>query len=320
MRGWTKVVGLSVIAAAVATALAGMLWFSLYDYTFTAARTRVVYDDVERFESVIARLPSDERSWPIFLDEEYLARGTRGLRRYQARYGLTGELLANMVAVDRRGWRSCRLTNYVRAVEGDIRRGLAGFEALYPRALFPAVFFVVGRHRAGGMNEAAGIVVAAELYRDDLTNCNREATHTSSEIPCLVVHELVHFNQATRSPIDYFRPGDNLARAVKEGSADFLAELAVGCHINAEAHAWGRAREAELWQAFQKILDSRDGGDWFYVKPEGQRPQDLGYFVGYNIVRAFYERAADKERAVQQIMNIADYGAFLAESGYAGGN
>ena len=57
MRRWAKVVGLGVIGVAVATAVAGLLWFSLYDYTFAAARTRLVYEDVERFESVIARLP-----------------------------------------------------------------------------------------------------------------------------------------------------------------------------------------------------------------------------------------------------------------------
>jgi hypothetical protein len=130
MRRWAKVVGLGVIGVAVATAVAGLLWFSLYDYTFAAARTRLVYEDVERFESVIARLPSDERSWPSFLDEEYLGRGTRGLRRYQASYGLTVKRLANMIAGHPAGWHPCRLTDHIKAVDGDVRRGLAGFEAL----------------------------------------------------------------------------------------------------------------------------------------------------------------------------------------------
>jgi hypothetical protein len=45
----------------------------------------------------------------------------------------------------------------------------------------------------------------------------------------------------------------------------------------------------------------------------------MGYWVGYRIARAYYDRAADKRRALNEILTIRDFDAFLAASGYAGG-
>jgi hypothetical protein len=320
MKRSIRRLGLAAVAFVVMGALGGSLWFVGQGYSFSAAGSDLVYEDLERFEAVIARLPPDRDQWARWLEEEYLLQGSRGLRAFTATHRVTGERLAGMIGDGREAWMSCRLSDHVSAQEAGIRRALGSFEVLYPRALFPRIFFVVGGERAGGQNGAAGIVVSAELYRGDLANCptGSEGLRTSSEIPCLVIHELVHFNQAARSPIAYARRWNNLARAIKEGSADFIAELAAGCHINAEAHAWGEAREADLWREFTAVLDSHDTGEWFFVKPDTDRPRDVGYFLGYRIVRAFYERAEDKQDAIRRIMSISDYPAFLARSGYRG--
>ncbi len=301
-----------------ATAVA---WVWINGYAFSAAHARLVYDDLERFDAALGRLPDGQDGWPGAFDEHYLAHATRGLRTYAKTYDVTGERLARMVARDPDGWASCRLADHLKATEADVRRGLAGFEALYPRAIFPPVYYVAGGARAGGMNGVAGVMIGAELYREDRDGCVGRplVVRPSTEIPCIVVHELVHFNHAAATPITYFRQWNNLARAIKEGAAEFLAELAAGCHINARAHAWGRPREAELWAEFEQVLDSHTTGDWFWVEPEGERPADLGYFIGYNIVRAFYDRTPDKAEAVRRILNVSDYRGFLADSGYSGG-
>ena len=38
--------------------------------------------------------------------------------------------------------------------------------------------------------------------------------------------------------------------------------------------------------------------------------------MGYRICQAYYEAQADKKQAVHDILNISDYPAFLAASGY----
>ena len=58
-------------------------------------------------------------------------------------------------------------------------------------------------------------------------------------------------------------------------------------------------------------------GDWLWKQPAtSDQPQDLGYAIGARIVESYYESAADKGKAAQQIMAITDYPAFLALSGY----
>ena len=40
---------------------------------------------------------------------------------------------------------------------------------------------------------------------------------------------------------------------------------------------------------------------------------DLGYWVGYRIVKSYYQHAADKRRAIRDILEMSDPKAFLAD-------
>jgi hypothetical protein len=41
-----------------------------------------------------------------------------------------------------------------------------------------------------------------------------------------------------------------------------------------------------------------------------------GYWVGYRIVKAYYQQASDKRRAIREILEMSDPKAFLAKSGW----
>jgi hypothetical protein len=264
-RRWLRRLFIGLGLLALVAAAAGVAWVWIHGYAFSATSARLVYEDLERFDATLARVTDSPDGWPAVFDEQYLAGGTRGLRTYAKTYDVTGDRLARMIARDPGGWQACRLTDHVRAQEPAVRRALEGFERIYPRAVFPPVYFVAGGERAGGMNGAAGVMIGAELYRQDRAGCGGRplVVRPSREIPCIVVHELVHFNHAAATPHRYFREWNNLARAIKEGAADFVTELAAGCHINARAHEWGRPREAELWAEFRQVLDSHETGNWF---------------------------------------------------------
>jgi uncharacterized protein YjaZ len=55
---------------------------------------------------------------------------------------------------------------------------------------------------------------------------------------------------------------------------------------------------------------------WLYQSKDKNRPQDLGYWMGYQIVKAFYGNMEDKEKAVFEILNIKNFPEFLFKSGY----
>lgn len=65
------------------------------------------------------------------------------------------------------------------------------------------------------------------------------------------------------------------------------------------------------------MLKSHDTGDWFWRIPEnGERPPDLGYFLGYRIAKAFYDRSPSKEKAIAHLIHPSDYEQILDQSEY----
>jgi hypothetical protein len=56
------------------------------------------------------------------------------------------------------------------------------------------------------------------------------------------------------------------------------------------------------------------GGD---ITSASSRPADLGYYAGFRITQAYYERQGDRRRASRDILTIAAFPQFLAASGYA---
>ena len=73
---------------------------------------------------------------------------------------------------------------------------------------------------------------------------------------------------------------------------DFLCELLIGRHINHHIHVWALPREAELWAEFRQVMHEEGAGGWLYGGTDAtERPADPGYFIGYRIAQANYERA-----------------------------
>ncbi len=65
-------------------------------------------------------------------------------------------------------------------------------------------------------------------------------------------------------------------------------------------------------------MDKRDLSDWIYNSKPGN-PGDLGYWVGYRIVKSYYQNASDKRQALRDIIGLQDARAFLARSGWRPG-
>ncbi|MEQ1493720.1 MAG: DUF2268 domain-containing putative Zn-dependent protease [Terricaulis sp.] len=89
-----------------------------------------------------------------------------------------------------------------------------------------------------------------------------------------------------------------MSQSLNEGAAEFLAELVSGRIANGHLIDWTMGHELAIEQRFEREMRGRDLSDWLYNgvgTPDA--PGDLGYWVGYRIVRAFYERHSDKRRA-----------------------
>lgn len=260
---------------------------------------RIVTSDVALFWEVLDAGSDETLAERLHCD--YLRQGSDAVRDFIPMRIVSGERLAETVTQSRERYEAARRSSLtVAETEPAIRAVFHEMKALYPDAIFPDVFFVVGRLNTGGMISQRGLLIGAEMYRDH------------SGVHSIVAHELIHYQQR---PI----PADQrtlLAQSIMEGSADFVAELISGDHTNHRAHEYGLARERELWDEFSEIMHGSDFTGWLYGNPPEGRPADLGYFIGYRIAQAYYARAGADRQAVWDILNVTDYVELLERSGY----
>lgn len=260
---------------------------------------RLVTSDITLFWNVVTRAPDD--SLETWLQRGYLDAGTVGLRDFIPNRILSASALATHYRRVRARYDSVRSsTERVVEAEPAIRKAFHEFKRIYPEAVFPDVYFVIGRFNSGGTASRNGLLIGAEMYRDP------------HRLPSIVAHELIHFQQVGLAVQPTL-----LVQSFREGSADFVGEMIAGVHINNRAHAYGLAHERELWDEFKAAMTGRSYAGWMYGDPPGERPADLGYFIGYRIAQSYYSSAADKSAALRDIVRGADVEAILAKSGYA---
>lgn len=261
---------------------------------------RLVMSDVRRFWSLYDRA-NDEAQLAELLRTEYLEKGTQALRDFVPYRILGPDSLAALVFRRREMYEAARERSLrVLELERAIRAPWYALEFLYPSAVYPDVYFLIGRFNSGGTVSPRGSLIGAEMLPDP------------EDVPRLVVHELVHFQQPDVPPGE----PQLLAQVIREGAADFIAELASGRPPTDAYMAYGGEHEAELWAEFQEAMEGSSFSGWLYGGQPAGRPADLGYFLGYRIAEAYYRRAGDKRRAVADIISTTDYLRFLRESGY----
>jgi uncharacterized protein YjaZ len=173
---------------------------------------------------------------------------------------------------------------------------------------------------AGSTAQEPGLLIGVDQKACDpgvddseLTLVQRNRCASATELPGLIVHELIHNNQ---QPQD----GTLLSAAIREGMADFVAELVTGSlGSNARLHRYGNAHEQELWTAFARDMGGANTKNWLAnpAQETVEKPCDLGYYVGYKICQAYYTQAADGNRALAELLQTKDFPALLQRSGYA---
>jgi hypothetical protein len=255
------------------------------------------------------------------LERDYLRPGSPGLKDFTRSRIQDADALAKAISAHPKYYASIReSTLRVPAMEKRIRASFYALKHLHPDAVFPDVYFVIGRLTSGGTTSSRGLLIGLEMHartpktpEGELSEWHKQVLMPVEKLPVIVAHELIHFQQ--KHPLT--AKASLLAQSVIEGGADFLGELISGEHINQHLHAYGDAREVELWEEFRKEMGGTKVNAWLYNGSSSRdRPADLGYYVGYKIVESYYTRARDKRKAVGEILTIRDFAEFLKESGY----
>lgn len=233
--------------------------------------------------------------------EEYIKNGTIGLQGFIPYRIVSADSLLNMVIRNKQVYERMRgIEIKIKEQEKLIKPYFYALEYWYPNAVYPPVYFIIGRYNSGGTVSENGLLIGAEM----LTSLE--------DLPELVIHESIHFQQK-------FPQGKTnlLQQSIIEGAADFIAELVTGNKGNLEANEYGNKHKDELCKEFVELMYKDKMQDWLYgTSGKDKRPNDLGYWIGYEIVKAYFDKVEDKKLAVYNILNIEDHKRFLKESGY----
>ncbi|WP_343586810.1 DUF2268 domain-containing putative Zn-dependent protease [Flavobacterium sp.] len=231
---------------------------------------------------------------------EYIQKGSPGVKAFTENRIINADSLFTVVKKRKVGYESSR--NVLDGLSSKEKRVKAIYSSLkywYPKAKFPPIYFVYGRFNSGGTSAPEGVIIGIEKLQN------------LDGISGLIAHELIHYQQNITGK-------DMLLKwCLMEGGADFIGELISGESINQFSYKYGAQNQDKLCQEFVTRLKNTDYQDWLYgTSKKDDRPNDLGYWIGYKIIESYFNKQKDKQKAIDDILNIKDPLQFLKDSGF----
>lgn len=272
-------------------------------------------EDVARFYEVYAAAgghPTAEQ-----LQRDYIDAGSSGLIHLANIRNVTGEAMAKAIAAHPSIFADARrCMTVLPRVRSRATAALLRLGELYPKAQFPPVTIAVSRGKPVGVADSTGVMIGLEaLCAVNYLNPNIEDRFVHT-----IAHEYTHVQQALQSPALYDDPKPTvLDSSLIEGAAEFTAVLISNERKFRSPYAPAdMSRGKEIENRFLIDRDKTDLSDWI-DNGTLTEPGNLGYWVGYRIVKSYYDHAPDKRRALREILEMKDPKTFLARSGWSPG-
>ena len=252
--------------------------------------------------------PTDEQ-----LQHDYLDPGSVGLQRMAQLRNVTGASIAAAMAKRPDIYANAkRCMAVLPAGRWRVAMSLHKLGQLYPEAQFPPVTIAIGRGKPVGVTDATGVMIGLE----SLCAVTWLEPNLEDRFVHVIAHEYAHVQQAIASPTLYNDEKPTvLEESLIEGAAEFTAELTSGSVSSTDLEAITKGHEKAIETGFVADEDKTDLSKWLY-NGTLTKPGDLGYWVGYRIVKSYYEHAADKRRALRDILDMKEPKALLAKSGW----
>lgn len=294
------------------TAFAALLLATLPAASGTGPEIRTV--DVDRFYALYDATggkPDQSR-----IQRDYLDGASDGFAAFMRMRRITAERIAATMAADPGLYvRARECARHLPAIRTRLSASLGKLRTYYPEAKLPPVTLAIGRGKPVGTANADGVMIGLEA----LCAADFMVADAEDRFVHVIAHEYVHVQQAAAGSAD---TGTTVLQAsLLEGGAEFIGELMSGAVSYQHLARITRGREAAFEAGFLDDIDKpAEGSRWLYDgRGTAERPGDLGYWVGYRIVRAYYARARDKRAAVRAIIELRDPKALLAASGWRPG-
>lgn len=293
--------------------------------------TTVVTTDIDNFWIAYDQITStkDTSQQYRFLDRSFISKGTPGLNAMMAARAYTNKSYIDAIHTYPLYWNSIRKgMSKAKGYAKEITKNVEKLKVLYPSLKPAKIYFTVGAFRSGGTTMDSLVLIGSEIAMADSNAETKEFESTNrglatflktSPVNSLVftnVHEYVHTQQKTTAAQNL------LGQCVLEGVAEFLAEKATGKSSNLPALNYGKTNKMHVEEVFMSEMFNASNGFWLYSNLENEfKVRDLGYYVGYAICEAYYNKSSNKAKGIKEMIEL-DYNKqedlinFVEQSGY----
>jgi Predicted Zn-dependent protease (DUF2268) len=282
---------------------------------------KLVTTDIHNFWNAFDKAQKDtSRREQIFI-EEYFNKSSAGLKDYfVTKIGTTAAFTKNQAGKPEFYKAIRKNTLSIDTMKGTIYQYFEKLKSIYDEASFPDIYFLVGRWNSAGTVSDNGLLLGVdqvsktpEIPTQELSLWEKNNFNDLQNIPVIVMHELIHFQQQKIKEDTTL-----LSYALIEGMADFICELVTGKNPSQRLQDYAQTRSKEIWEDFKKEMLLDRVYNWLFNgdKETKDKPADLGYYMGYEICKSYYEQATDKKAAIKEMLSIQDHKAFLEKSKY----
>jgi hypothetical protein len=279
--------------------------------------------DIDRFWIAFDELKSatNKSDSLTIIQTNYIDKSSNFFKEFIRVRNLKADEYLSIISKYPKFWESIRIeTLKIKDRKNEIVAIFDNYEKEIPNFKRPNVCFAIGCLRTGGTVSENLILIGTEIaastpdsHKTELTPWLKSIIGTTGDIGAMVSHETIH----TQQKGGYLR--DLVEFTISEGVADFLSEQISGFNINKSAYVYGVKNDCDLRKEFlaDYAKNKNDISKWLYSGTKSvNRPADLGYYIGYQIAKEYYNKSTDKKKAITKLLNRKNYKKIFKRSDY----
>ncbi|MFV0173782.1 hypothetical protein OBK14_05625 [Empedobacter falsenii] len=286
-------------------------------FSFSVNAQKVFTSDVDNFWIAYDKIAQTKDSvlQYKYLNDEYLSKGTEGLKLIRETRNYTEKDYINAINSYPKFWNSVRKnTLKSKNISKDLNKGIKKLRLIYPELKPANIYFTIGALRTNGTIKDKSVLIGSELAMTDkntvtdefpknLRNARRLYFDSEpiNDLVLINVHEYVHTQQ--KPFVDNL-----LSYVIYEGIAEFVSTKAMNVPSAAPAIAYGKNNNEKVRARFeQEMFYMNNLYKWLWGdSPNEFGVRDLGYYIGYQIAENYYNQAENKKYAIKELIEL-DY-------------
>ncbi len=262
----------------------------------------------EAYDKIVAT--SDTLIQKQYLEDYFISKGSVGLKDIMTARNYTSDEYLNAIRNYPMFWKSIRANtlkadSYRKEISGSIQK----LKNIYPDLKVKPIFLTMGALRTNGTVLNGHVLIGSEMAFGEESTVVHELPawrqpffkefKPLENIALLCTHEYIHTQQKELVH-------NLLSICLYEGIAEYLSCKATGKPSNTPSVKYGKENVDIVVNKFVKDLYlSGIRNNWIWGQNRNElKVRDLGYFIGYEIAERYVAQAADKTKAVKDLIEL----------------